>query len=294
MLAAAVVALATWLESRREPASAPGFALSTLAPSSVTRIVVEIRNQPPFVLENESASARSEQPKGAEIWRIRTPAPVQGAEGPAPSAGYRADPYRVAALTQLLLARSEIELPAVDLARFGLDEPQVRLRFDGQEFALGGRQPLNDRVYVLTRGKVYLVSPVYALHVSRGMADFLAKKPLAEEERPVAFDLPDWRLFERDGRWQVEPADARLDADRLNAFVDEWRLATALAVEPRAKPTVGEPIRLALRDGRRIVFYVAAREPELVLWRSDEGLAYHFVPETGAILLDPLKVPEPR
>ncbi|MEO1766970.1 DUF4340 domain-containing protein [Thiobacter aerophilum] len=270
VLAATVLALASVLLFKPEPAGPPQFHLSTLTPQTVTRIELTPRDGPAIVLARKAAG-----------WRLAAPFSA------------RADEARVEALLGLLASRSEQRLPARELQKFGLAPPYARLTIDTaasrQVFDFGDRQPVSDQVYVLTGGWVYLVSPVYLVDVSRGAMDFVAKNPLAEEEKPVGFSLPRLRLSLENGRWRREPDNGRLSADSLNRFLDEWRLARAVSVQQAGRAPAQSRASVHLADGRVLVFSLIAREPEWILRREDEGLEYHFAPDAGARLIDPAR-----
>jgi hypothetical protein len=70
-------------------------------------------------------------------------------------------------------------------------------------------------------------------------------------------------------------------------WVDEWRRASALRVEPRSALKAREEIRIRLKDGGGFTLAVLTRAPELVLARSDETLQYHFRAELAERLLSP-------
>lgn len=272
LLALAVLALGLFLFLKPEKAGPEKFSLSTLSPAQVTRIRIEPRNTPAIVIERRG-----------ESFHLTAPFPA------------RADRFRIDALLGILSAQTETRLPARTLEKFGLAPPHVRLVVAAagreQVFEFGDRQPVSERVYVATGGWVYLVSPAYLVDVSRGAEDFVAKSPLAPEEVPVAFELPGLRLTRVDGRWQREPDDARLDADTINRFADEWRLAQAIAVRRAGKAPAPETVRLRFAHGGSAAFGLIRREGEVVLRREDEGLEYVFPADVGARLTDPAKVP---
>jgi len=267
VLALVVAGLALFLVLKPEKAGPQKFPLSSLQAGAVTRISLTPAGGETIVLE-----------KRGDDWRMAAPFAA------------RADRFRIESVLGVLSAQSETRLPATDLEKFELAAPFVRLTVDSQEFAFGGRQPVSNQVYVATGGHVYLVSPVYLVDASRGAGDFAAKKLLADDETPVGFALPGLKLNQEGGHWRREPDDAKLSADLLNRFADEWKLATAMSVARAGTAKPLEKIRLALTGGKTLDLSLLAREPELVLRREDEGLEYRFAPDIGARLLDPGKL----
>jgi len=94
-----------------------------------------------------------------------------------------------------------------------------------------------------------------------------------------------------DGTWKRDPEIAALSSDRTNAFVDEWRHARALQVQVHTdKNKAQETVVLAFEnpDGSKseLKIDVLTRKPELVLYRPDENLEYHFPDDTTERLLN--------
>jgi hypothetical protein len=58
-------------------------------------------------------------------------------------------------------------------------------------------------------------------------------------------------------------------------------------VQPQSAKSARETFRIHLKSGASFTLGVVAREPELVLARSDETLQYHFRAELAKRLLSP-------
>jgi len=85
----------------------------------------------------------------------------------------------------------------------------------------------------------------------------------------------------------LAPRAADLSQDDFIRWVDEWRLASALRVEPVPAARARDEIRIRLRNGGELTLGVISREPELVLARSDEKLQYRFGAGLAKRLLSP-------
>jgi hypothetical protein len=95
-------------------------------------------------------------------------------------------------------------------------------------------------------------------------------------------------MQDKHGAWQMAPANKELTSDRINAFVEEWRHAQALSVTEYSGKTAHEKINFGFAAGsplKNLEIGILAHKPELVLYRRDEGLQYHFPEELGARLL---------
>ena len=199
----------------------------------------------------------------------------------------RADAVQVERLLDILSASSKQRFPANDLARFDLDQPQARLTLGEQTFSFGALNALTREQYVATADNVYLVAPRYGAAAAMPLNNLLNHKLLADSEIPTAFDLPGYKLTRVNGAWSVSPTPAQLSQDQMNRFADEWRHAYSIASEP-AKPAPGaEQIRITLDKGGSLLLQILQKQPQLILLRADEMIAYRFPEDVARRLLDP-------
>lgn len=199
----------------------------------------------------------------------------------------RANAVQVERLLEMLSVTSKQRFPANDLMRFDLDQPQARLTLGEQTFSFGAFNPLSAEQYVATADNVYLVSPRYGAAVAMPPNTFVNHLLLADNETPSGFDFPGYKLTRVNGAWSMSPTPAELSQDQLNRFADEWRLAYSIASEP-AKPAPGaEQIRIMLDNGGSVLLQVLQKQPQLILLRDDEMIAYRFTGDVAKRLLDP-------
>ncbi len=259
----AVVAALAWLAwrtpSRDEAARAT---LSTVAPSAVTRIALRRAGEPPVLLEKQGAH-----------WWITAPFRA------------RADEFQVLRMLTILKARPTARLPAAERARFDLDPPAAVLEIDGVPYAFGGINTVTREQYVLQGEAIHVVELRHGAALPAKPAALLRRALLGENELPVALELPEFTVRKHDGRWTLTPPSDHTGADELQRYVDQWRMASATAAEPygRRKP-VGE-IRITMADGSTVTMGILQREPQLQLWRQDNGLQYTFTTAAGRTLL---------
>ena len=199
----------------------------------------------------------------------------------------RADDLRVRQLLEILEARAANRLAATDLARFELERPAVQVNVDGQSFGFGMVNPITREQYVLTGGAVYAVSPRYGAALPASAAGLASRQLFGTGEIPIRIGLKAFTVEQRDGNWRQTPAASDLSQDDFVRWVDEWRRAAALRVEPQGKRKPLAEIRVQLKDGAALTLGLLAREPELVLLRADEKLQYHFRADAGKRLLSP-------
>lgn len=281
-LLAFIVALALLVKyqpgKRVEEKDRSGPPLTAIAADDIQRIRLERPQQEPIVLVRD----------GAE-WRLD--APVKA----------RADRFRVDGLLQLAGVRTEGKLPASDLQKFGLDRPLARVWLNDAEIRFGSMHALQELQYVWFNGEVALVPAGNARALGTRLEDFFSTALLEKDRKPLAFALPDFKVALEGGTWKRTPAIADLSGDRINGFVEEWRYARALNVtRHKRQASLGKVVVDYVDEGgdgakppapgaqpptQRLEFDILMRTPEFILHRRDEGLDYHFPPDTGTRLL---------
>ncbi len=262
-LLAAVTVLALFAYFKPQPSQSE-HRLSVLKAAAVQNIRIEIAGSPPLVLE-----------RAASDWRVTAPVAA------------RADSFQTQRLLAILDATSKDRLPAAGLARFDLNEPYARVAFDQQTFSFGAVNQMSREQYVLTQDGVYLVPMRYGAALPKSALQLVSKQLFAADEAPVAFEFKEFSLAQQDGKWVASPAAADLSQDDINRWIDEWRLATALAVQAADHRKPLTTIKVKLGSGRDLTLAVLQREPDLTLARSDQPFQYQFAGETAKRLLAP-------
>ncbi|MBI4191318.1 MAG: DUF4340 domain-containing protein [Betaproteobacteria bacterium] len=243
----------------------PEHRLSALKAADARHIRIEIAGSSPIALER----AQSE-------WRLTAPFAA------------RADSFQAQRLLEILEASSKDRFTATGLARFDLNEPYARLIIDQQAFSFGAVNPMSREQYVLTQQGIHLVSLRYGAALPKNALQLASKQLFAAEEAPVAFEFREFRLSQQDGKWRLTPPPPPdVGPDDVNRWVDAWRLATALAVQPRSNRKPLATINVKLKDGGDVTLSVLQTEPELIIARSDQPFEYQFAAAVAQRLLAP-------
>jgi hypothetical protein len=198
----------------------------------------------------------------------------------------RADSLQVQRLLEILDATAKDRFPATGLARYDLNEPPARVTINQQTFSFGALNEMSREQYLLTQDGIYPVSLRYGTLVPRTVYQLISRQLFAPDEAPVAFVFDNFKVEQRDGKWQSTPP-ADLSADDVTRWVDEWRLATALGVLPASNRKPLTLVKLTLKTGSEIALSVLQREPQLVLARSDRPFEYQLNAEAAKRLLAP-------
>ena len=200
----------------------------------------------------------------------------------------RADDAAVDGLLELLAMPADQGFPAAgDLGRYGLDNPLLRLTLGGTELELGGMQPLSQKRYVLLDGRVHLVSAVLFYRLAQGSYAWLDKRLLPAGSEIEALQLPQVTVTrDRQGHWQLAPADKRVNAGALAKLVQAWQDARADNIIALGKGAVEGEVALSLKGAiAPLRFQIYKDTDSLVLARPDLGLQYQLDPSLRATLL---------
>lgn len=261
LIAVVALLLFAWLKpDQREP----DFKLSTLTAADATSIRIDIAGAAPIVLERPASG-----------WQITAPLAA------------RADNFQVQRLLGILEAKSKDRFPATGLARFELNEPYARVTINQQVISFGAANPISREQYVLTRDGIYMIDLRHGATLPGNVLQLVSKQLFAPEEAPVAFEFKEFGLAQHDGRWRLTPPAADLSQDDINRWIDEWRLATALAVQPASDRKPLATVKVRLKGGGDITLSLLQREPQWVLARSDQQFEYQLPGAIAQRLLAP-------
>ncbi len=259
------------------------YEVSHLKLADFTSIKVEFPAQAPVTFEKVDG-----------LWRMTAPYKT------------RADQISVSRILAIIAAKSKDKLPANDLAKYGLDNPRIRLKFAGaagdQTFVFGTFNPVSEEQYVAYQDAVYLVPASYAEAAATQPIEMIDKAPLApsESKQIVGFafsKLEQWQELggldmnlADNGQWKASLSKAKPTQNELNEWLDNaWVHAVASSVgiyKPDRKATYPS-FEVVMKDGKKVHFDKIQEAPELLLARSDEGLVYHFANDVGFNMLNP-------
>lgn len=267
-LLALVLLAGALLYFKPQPAQDSGHPLVPLALEKVQRIEIE-----------RATGVRIVLARTGNQWRMSVPVSA------------RLDEIALARVLDVARAQSGKPLAAADPARFELDQPWARMRFDGHEVAFGMSNTLTQELYVKSGEEVFALPVRLAANVPADASKLIAHRLFAPDEHPIAFRLQGFRMHEDSGRWTLEPGGSGASQDDLLRWVDHWRLASSILTQPQTGAAPRRAIEVDLRDGRRLVLHVIATTPDLVLRRDDERLDYHFPARLAGVLLAPPVAP---
>ena len=210
----------------------------------------------------------------------------------------RADQMSVHRILSIVAATTREKFPATDLARFGLDNPTLKLKMDNEEFLFGTFNPVTSEQYVAYKDAVYLLPATYSESAAVQVVELIDKSPMKPTEKIAGFDfsrLEQWEDIRLnvdlvDGQWKVSAANAKPSQNDMNEWLDSyWRRMSVKSVEPYTpdRKATYPSFEVKLADGKKVHFDKLQESPELILGRPDEGMMYHIPMDIGFVLLNP-------
>lgn len=247
----------------------PGIEKSTVLPlianlkaAEVNRIVIARGRATEILLQREEGE-----------WKMAQPVPG------------RTNLFAVNDVLRVLSANNQQSFPpdaAKQLDRYGLAKPRGRVRLNQLEILFGDTNPVSKLQYIYVQNRVVMIDSAYFWITARTYGDYLSKRLIENNRRPVALSLPDARLALENGIWQTYPVQKELSADRVKILVDQWRYAQALSVGKYRNARVLDWVRVSFENEKsKLRIGILSRSPELILYRPDEKLQYHFPEEAG-------------
>ncbi len=226
------------------------------------------------------------------LWRMTAPYKV------------RADQLSVQRILSIIAAKTPNKFAATDMEKFGLTNPQLKLKLTGatsaEEFIFGTFNTVTDEQYVAYKDSVYLLPASYAEAATVQPIEMIDKNPLsqAEAKQINGFDYAHLEQWEDialqidivDGNWKTNATKAKITQNELNEWLDySWKQTQAKQVElykPDRK-IIYPSFKIKLKDGTKVHFDKIQESPDLLLGRPDEGLMYHFSNDVGFNMLNP-------
>lgn len=216
----------------------------------------------------------------------------------------RADQMSVQRILSIIAATSEEKFSASDLAKYGLNNPELKIHLISksgtEEFIFGTHNPVTDQQYLGYKDAVYLIQAGYSEAASVQAIELVDKLPLGPTElkQISGFNFSHLEQWEAlglnvdlvDGQWKTNVPKAKPTQNEMNEWLDfTWKQSPAKSVElyvPDRK-TVLPSFEVKLKDGKKIRFDKIQESPELLLGRPDEGILYHFNNDVGFTMLNP-------
>ena len=214
----------------------------------------------------------------------------------------RAEELYVYRILSVLATSSLEKLSSDDLSKYGLDQPNLKITFLGNNlkavFLFGTYNPINEDQYVLYKDNVFLISGGFSETAAFMSTELIEKNPIAKSEKIKSFNfsrLEQWqdsrlKLNNINNAWNVEGKNLLITQSDVNEWYEmTWKNIPAKSVKPyKMDERIGyKSFDIVLKDNKKLTFYRIEESPELLLFRKDEGLLYHFPSDLGFTMLNP-------
>ena len=214
----------------------------------------------------------------------------------------RAEELYVYRILSILATSSLEKLSSDDLSKYGLDQPNLKITFLGNNlkevFLFGTYNPINEDQYVLYKDNVFLISGGFSETAAFMSTELIEKNPIAKYEKIKSFNfsrLEQWqdsrlKLNNINNAWNVEGKNLLITQSDVNEWYEmTWKNIPAKSVKPyKMDERIGyKSFDIVLKDNKKLTFYRIEESPELLLFRKDEGLLYHFPSDLGFTMLNP-------
>ena len=214
----------------------------------------------------------------------------------------RAEELYVYRILSVLATSSLEKLSSDDLSKYGLDQPNLKITFLGNNlkavFLFGTYNPINEDQYVLYKDNVFLISGGFSETAAFMPTELIEKNPIAKSEKIKSFNfsrLEQWqdsrlKLNNINNAWNVEGKNLLITQSDVNEWYEmTWKNIPAKSVKPyKMDERIGyKSFDIVLKDNKKLTFYKIEESPELLLFRKDEGLLYHFPSDLGFTMLNP-------
>ena len=214
----------------------------------------------------------------------------------------RAEELYVYRILSVLATSSLEKLSSDDLSKYGLDQPNLKITFLGNNlkevFLFGTYNPINEDQYVLYKDNVFLISGGFSETAAFMSTELIEKNPIAKYEKIKSFNfsrLEQWqdsrlKLNNINNAWNVEGKNLLITQSDVNEWYEmTWKNIPAKSVKPyKMDERIGyKSFDIVLKDNKKLTFYRIEESPELLLFRKDEELLYHFPSDLGFTMLNP-------
>lgn len=228
--------------------------LSSLQASQVTRIVIP-REHGDIVLS-----------KAGKTWRMEKPYAMA------------AHDFRVQSLLGLLQTPVSQSYAAteLDLAEFGLMPARATIRYNNHEIKFGKSNPVNNKRYLLSEGRIYLLNDTLYPLVSAEAASLVSLSLLEPDASIEKISLPDLVLQkDMDNLWHDQHGNT-IAADNAQQLLDNWHHASAYGVHAYLARPDAKTVMIELGNNTALHFLAAQENNALIIGRPDAGIEYHF------------------
>lgn len=203
--------------------------------------------------------------KLGDTWNIKEPIHAE------------ADEFRIHTILSILSAADNdyYDINKTDYEKFNLDKPLATLTLNQQKFLFGSTSSVNNKRYVLTNKKLFLIDDTIYPLIASGFKNIMSRKlfPSHTNLREISFD--NVRVFQNEKLSWTSKA-FMTSSDDLKQFVDNWKHIQAYAVSNATAPYTGTKVTFKIGSNKSIELFLQKTDINTVVINPDLGLSYQF------------------
>lgn len=182
----------------------------------------------------------------------------------------------------------------LDLASFGLAEPDLTILFNGTTFEFGDIEQLSGQRYLRSGETIYLFNDAISPLLQASASGFIENRLFANSGKLQSLTLPfraeqtlkneNMTLQLQNGQWQS--TDNHFSADDLTEIANAWQQAYAMQVSPNNEAAGDDflPLQFNFENGDMLKAYARLSTQGLSVLIPERQLQYQF-PASSAIRL---------
>lgn len=268
LLLLVVAVLLVWLMTESKTPPSVITISDSIHPSQVTEIEIQRTEQQTIQLQLD------------QQWQLIQPVKA------------RANQTRIKLLLSLLELPVQAPIPVTkntNLAEFGLEQPNLTLIFNQQEFVFGDTESLSGQRYIQHKQQIYLIHDDISPLLSASASSFVDNRLLDPASQIQSIQLPALlddngqpqfaalSIYQQDNNWRSSPDN--LAQDQLLTLIQNWQQAYAMQVVINADIDLTDDqsvVLIELTDNSQRKFVVTHNNDSLTLADPQQQLQYQF------------------
>ena len=203
--------------------------------------------------------------KSGNIWNITKPVAAE------------ADEFRIHAILAILTSADNnfYDIEKSDYSKFSLSPPFATLTLNKQTFLFGSTSSVNNKRYVLTNNKLFLLDDTFYPLIASGYKNIMRRQLFASNTKLREIKFNKIKVFQNEkSGWQSE--NQNISSDDLKRFVDNWLFIQAYAITSAQQPYTGTEVIFKTVDNNIFKFLIQKDDMNTTIINPVSGLSYQF------------------
>lgn len=214
--------------------------------------------------------------KRTNNWQISQPIAIE------------ADEFRINAILAILSSHygNHYDISEPDYKKFSLAPPLATLSLNHQLFSFGSTSPVNNKRYVLTNNKLFLLDDTFYPLIASGSKNLMRRYLFVSHTQLNKISFDDRSIFlNKKSGWQSDNQD--IGPDALKKFIDNWLHIQAYAVTYAKAPYAGTAVTFTTIDNHIIKLLIQKTDFNTIVTNPELGLSYQFASTAFTALTQP-------